>query len=179
MKTSAPNTVSQAEFARAEGVSRQRVSQWRGMGMPCTDAGRVKVVEARRWLASTVDRAGSVSERDVLSRQGNGDDEGAAEATDLTEARRRKLVADETFVRLQIAEKNGSLVDREEVRRALSAFARLQSTKWQNFATRYGQEMAAEIGCDPKALMAVLDRYVRVQLDEIANTKPTLPGATA
>jgi len=66
-------------------------------------------------------------------------------------------------------------VNRDEVRRALTSFARLIRDKWVNFANRYGQQIASDIGADPKATMAALDRYVRLQLDEVANAKPTLP----
>ncbi|TPQ51967.1 hypothetical protein C2U72_05545 [Prosthecomicrobium hirschii] len=66
-------------------------------------------------------------------------------------------------------------VNRDEVRRSLTAFARLIRDKWVNFPNRYGQQIAAEVGCEPKNLMASLDRFVRLQLDEIANAKPTLP----
>lgn len=66
-------------------------------------------------------------------------------------------------------------VSREETRRALSAFSRLIRDKWVNFGNRYGQQIAAAIGAEPKALMAELDKAVRLQLDEIANARATLP----
>lgn len=172
--------LSKAEFARKIGLSAGRISQLIAEGLPVR-RGRVPLSEATSWIrANVASAAPGLRESSAAS-----DTEGGAaiaddEPADLVEARRRKLVADERLTRIQIAEREGRLIDRSDVHKALSSFARLQSGKWQNFATRYGQEMAAEIGCDPKMLMAVLDRYIRAQLEEIANTKPTLPvGASA
>ena len=67
------------------------------------------------------------------------------------------------------------MVNKDEVRRALTAFARLQRDKWTNFPNRYGQQIAGAVGCDARLLMATLDQYVRLQLEEIANTKAMLP----
>ncbi len=66
-------------------------------------------------------------------------------------------------------------VDREATRRALAAFSRLVRDKWVNFGNRYGQQIAAAINAEPKLVMAELDKAVRLQLDEIANARATLP----
>jgi hypothetical protein len=47
--------------------------------------------------------------------------------------------------------------------------------KWVNFGNRYGQQIAAACGVDPKLMMAELDKAVRLQLGEIASVKATLP----
>lgn len=76
--------------------------------------------------------------------------------------------------RVALTKERGDLVDREATRRALSAFSRLQRDKGGAPGNRYGQQLAAAIGADPKLVMAELDKVVRLQLEEIANTKATL-----
>ena len=67
------------------------------------------------------------------------------------------------------------MVNKDEVRRGLTAFARLQRDKWTNFPNRYGQQIAAAVGADAKLVMATLDQFVRLQLTEIADSKFTMP----
>lgn len=86
-----------------------------------------------------------------------------------------KLAVDLQIAQEELRKIRSETVNRDETRRALTSFARLIRDKWVNFANRYGQQIASDIGADPKATMASLDRYVRLQLDEIANAKPTLP----
>lgn len=66
-------------------------------------------------------------------------------------------------------------LSKEETRRAVAAYFRLIRDKLVNFGNRYGQQVAAAVSADPKVVMAELDKAMRLQLDEIANTKPTLP----
>ncbi|MEJ1158856.1 hypothetical protein [Prosthecomicrobium sp. N25] len=44
-----------------------------------------------------------------------------------------------------------------------------------NLPNCYGQQIAAEVGWEPQGQRASLDRFVRLQLDEVANAKPTFP----
>lgn len=66
-------------------------------------------------------------------------------------------------------------VSRDETRKALAAFSRLVRDKFVNFGNRYGPQLAAAVGADPTLLMAELDKAIRLQLDEVANSTATLP----
>lgn len=69
----------------------------------------------------------------------------------------------------------GASISRDQTRRAVAAFSRLIRDKWVDFGNRYGQQIAAAVGADPKLVMAELDKAVRLQLDEIANVQAPLP----
>ncbi|OCC05127.1 hypothetical protein BA190_09430 [Labrys sp. WJW] len=76
----------------------------------------------------------------------------------------------------ELKKRRGETVHKADVELALANFSRLIRDKWLNFANRYGQEIAGDVGADAKAVMASLDRCVRDQLIEISNTRPTVPG---
>jgi hypothetical protein len=151
-------TESQADFARRISVTRQRVGAMRKQGMPGSAKG-IPVQAALAWIKSNISARSTASD---------------ANSVDLVEARRLKILADTELTNLQIQKEAGALVNREEVRRALVAFSRQMRDKWLDFGNRHGAQIAAELNVEPVSLMAVLDQYVRMQLDEIANTKPPL-----
>lgn len=101
--------------------------------------------------------------------------EASEEAASYEELKTKKLGVDLDIAREELSRLRASTVNKDEVRRALTSFSRLIRDKWINFPDRYGATIAAAVGCDPKLLMAELGKSVRLQLDEIANAKPTLP----
>jgi hypothetical protein len=156
----------QAAFARRLGVTRQRVGAMVKAGCPIGDGGLIDIEAGLTWVrANIVPRKAGTRGSAITSVGG----------IDLTEARRLKVLADTDLTRLTIEIDSGQLVNKEATRRALAAFSRLIRDKWVNFANRYGLQIAGAVGADPKALMAELEKAVRLQLDEISNTKPTLP----
>ena len=157
--------VTQAEFARRLRVVRSRVSAMVKDGLPIGEGGLIDIESGMRWVKENVE-----------SRRGGANptkDEGRA--VDLVEARRLKIIAETQLTNLHVAQTSGAMVNKDEVRRGLTAFARLQRDKWTNFPNRYGQQIAAAVGADAKLVMATLDQFVRLQLEEIANTKAILP----
>ena len=157
--------LTQAAFARRLGVSRQRIATLKKAGMPIGDDGLIDVAAGMNWIKSNISpRHGSQAARDAKP-EGH---------VDLTEARRLKVLADTQMTHLIIAKESVALVDREQTRRALAAFSRLVRDKWVDFGNRYGQQVAAAIGADPKLVMAEIDKAVRLQLDEIANVQAPL-----
>jgi hypothetical protein len=156
----------QAAFARRIGVTRQRVGAMVKAGCPIGDDGLIHVAVAEAWVDANIEARNRSAANSAKKRAGT---------VDLTEARRLKILADTDLTRLSIAKDSGELVNKEEVRRALAAFSRLIRDKWVNFANRYGLQIAGAVGAEPKALMAELEKAVRLQLDEISSTRPTLP----
>lgn len=162
--------ITKAEFSRRLEVSKARVSQMIGMGCPVSPDGLIPLAEALEWVRQNVNRV-------VRAKASGVKPDAAGDLPPLVEARTRLLMVQVDRNRVALTRERGDLVDREETRRALSAFSRLIRDKWVNFGNRYGQQIAAAIGAEPKALMAELDKAVRLQLDEIANVRaPGLEG---
>ena len=88
-----------------------------------------------------------------------------------------RFLASSTVLRRPSDGGETDLVSREQTRRAVAAFSRLIRDKWVDFGNRYGQQIAAAVGADPKLVMAELDKAVRLQLDEIANVQAPVPSA--
>lgn len=101
--------------------------------------------------------------------------EASKRAKDSLALKDEKTGLEIALLREELSQVKKDTVSKEETRRALASFARLVRDKWVNFANRYGQQIAAAVGADPRAVMAEMDKAVRLQLDEIANAKPTLP----
>ena len=98
-----------------------------------------------------------------------------AAAKSFDKLKTEKVSLEVQLLQEELRKVKADTIAKDDVRRALAAFARLQSTKWTNFPNRFGLEIAAELGVDTKLTMVVLDRIIRLQLDEIASLKPTIP----
>ncbi len=155
---------SQAAFARRLGVTRPRVNALVKSGLPI-EGGKINVADGLRWVSAN-----------IAPRRGGANAASQTEIgrIDLVEARRLKILADTTMVRLQISREARDLVDRRQVGLAMSAFSRLIRDKWINFGNRYGQQIAAVVGVEPVHLMAEIDKAVRLQLDEVATATASL-----
>jgi hypothetical protein len=79
------------------------------------------------------------------------------------------LKAQTAKVRLQ--KMKGELVDRAKATAAVFDLARRERDAWQNWPPRIAANMAAELGIDPHQMEAVLDKYLRQQLSELAEVK--------
>ena len=169
-KSSDPTTLTKAEFARRLGISAGRVSQYVTAGMPL-ERGRVRVEAAAGWIRANVafEGAGLPTSGEPVAIDGD--------ASDLTAARIAKTNEEIRLLKLQIAEKERRLVDRDEVKRALVSFARINKSAIMNFPARYSGEIAAASGADPKTLAIALDHAILKLLHEIADAPKT--GALA
>jgi len=95
---------------------------------------------------------------------------------ELAQIRLKNANLDLELKERELAKSKGELVSRDEVKRAISDFSRLLSQKLTNFPSRYGLEIAAASNAEPRTMIATLDRFMRVQIEELSSTKPTLPG---
>ena len=160
------------DFAKRVGVSHEAVRKGikSGRVVLSADGSIEEVTQVERWHAT----------RDPSKiRGGRPMTSSTPEASATAVAKFDQLKTAEKALQVQLLQEElrqvkAETVNRDEVRRSLTAFARLIRDKWVNFPNRYGQQISAEVGCEPKSLMASLDRFVRLQLDEIANAKPTL-----
>src|SRR5271170_6435444 len=67
MRTRRTELVSQSEFARRQGVSKQMVTKYVGAGLPLHD-GKIDVREARAWLRSNTTRGAAKGESFASAR---------------------------------------------------------------------------------------------------------------
>jgi hypothetical protein len=82
------------------------------------------------------------------------------------------LKAQERRVRLQ--RMKGELVDRAKAVAQVFRLARDERDAWVNWPARVAAMMAAELEVDQHQLHTVLERHVRVHLNELAEVRPNL-----
>lgn len=75
---------------------------------------------------------------------------------------------------LEVQQLEGKLVDRAKAVAHVRALAEAERNAWLEFPRRAGPSLAAELGADPTALEASLDRAVRQHLERIAEVRVEL-----
>lgn len=148
-----PETLSKKGFAEHLGITPGRVSQLIAQGLPVEPNGRVNVDKATGWYRRNVDpnrRQASAGDRLPVSSRGE---------YDRIRAERARLALDR---------ESGALVDRAAVERAVFDRARGERDAWIGWSSRAAAAVAGELGVDPGAAFAVLDRLVRDQLGALA-----------
>uniref|UniRef100_A0A9E8A006 Elements of external origin n=1 Tax=Bosea sp. NBC_00436 TaxID=2969620 RepID=A0A9E8A006_9HYPH len=167
-----------SEFARLvgvnEGVIRRAIKRGRVVVSP--DGGIDEATQVERWHAM----------RDASKVRGNGEKgrpvttstaKASRGALRTVELRDGKLEAEIALLNQRIALMARENVSRASVRRALSAHSRTMRTMIDNFAGRYAQEIAGEVGAEPKALVISLDLRIRQLLAELHEARS--PGEFA
>lgn len=156
------STISQAELARRLGLSRGRISQYRGMGMPILEDGKVNLADALDWIAKNVDPTRRKSEGEAdLDAIVNGDLNAVR-----TQHERVKLArATKALEREQ-----GITVYKSDVETALFARARMERGAHENFVIRTAPLLAAEFNVDERGMFAALEKHMRQHLEALANT---------
>lgn len=148
-----PETLSKKGFAEHLGITPGRVSQLIAQGLPVEPNGRVNIVKATSWYRRNVDpNRRQATAGDRLPISGRGD-------YDRIRAERARLALDR---------ESGALVDRAAVEKAVFDRARGERDAWIGWSSRAAAALASELGCDPGAAFAVLDRLVRDQLASLA-----------
>lgn len=171
---SKPDLVSISEFARRVGVTEAAVRKGVKNGRVVISPGNKidAATQADRWertrdpsKITTGIGKGSIGRPATAS---------TPEASDAAEGYGRlktaNLALDLRIKQEEYRRLTGELVERSAIKSALTSYSRLIRDKTTNFGNRYGAEIAAEIGADPKLVMAALEKFMRIHLDEIANT---------
>lgn len=155
-------TESKAKFARRLDVSDSYISRLSKLdGFPLTDDGAVIVDAALSFVSEQVERgrpgrkAGSIGGADK-------DEYLALKCEQL------RLAISKSEVELEAL--RGSLVPKPEAVKAIRALARIYRDHMLNFASRYGQEIAAEFQIPAGAFIGVLDARIRDALLQAAET---------
>ena len=84
----------------------------------------------------------------------------ARTANEVLKAQERKI---------KVEKMKGELVDLAMVKAQVFRLGRQERDAWQNWPSRVGALMAAELSVDPHALETILARYVRQHLNELAD----------
>ncbi|MEO5811563.1 MAG: hypothetical protein ABIU96_04005 [Rhodanobacter sp.] len=190
--------VTRAEFARLRGCTGPYVTKLGHQGRLVLDASgkRVNVSATLALLAQSDDparggdRTGRVAPADgfALARPATGAPLAAAREEILAElptlgdsaaykgAATRERMAKARLAELELAEKSGNLVRRDEVEAAVFGLARQAQDALVSIADRLSTQLAAE--ADPSRVHALLSEEVTRVMQQIAAARP-LPALTA
>ena len=190
--------MSEREYAAHAGISRGAVQKARASGRLALHAdGSIDAAasDARRAQSTNpamrrgrhdpsmrpVPEAAVGAVTETLREQGMSPP-GAAAGMTFLQARTANevLKAQERKVRLE--KLRGELVDANRAAALVFALGRQERDSWLNWPARVAAQMAAELDVDGRAMMLLLDTYVRRHLDELSEIKlplDTLIGASA
>ncbi len=159
----AADHVSRTKFAEMVGVTRHRISQYIKTGLPVEADNKIDPAKGQAWIADNV-----AAER---QHQWAGD-EIAASTTgqSLNDLRREREAVRLERDQLELDRARGILVERDGVRRFLVERAKLERDSWVGWASRASTTIASEIGVEIGAVFPVLEREIREQLRQLAET---------
>lgn len=149
--------ISKSAFAERVGVSKGRVSQMVEQGLPVLPNGRIDPEAGEAWMDANLDPA-------KRKRTGHGGPKAPPSVRNLVEQERLELL------RMEKAKKAGQLIDRAAVEATIFKRARLERDGWLAWAVRTAPILAGRFGIDERDAFAELDRLVRAQLAELAET---------
>lgn len=154
--------LSYTAFAKEAGIARSRVSKLVSEGLPVLPNGRIDPEEGLAWLSDWLDPA-----RREAAKEGAGT---GSKGGTVAQIRAAGLLRDVQLKDLALAKAKGRVVDRDEAEAAIFARARFERDAWTGWAARTAALLASEMGCDPEAMFAALDRETRAHLDDLAST---------
>ena len=161
-------SLTQAQFAKEVGLTRGRISQLVGEGLPVEPGGGIDLAKGKRWISDNLDPKRREAATGVSLPDGK---LGA-----VAKVRAAKLYREMQLLDMDIKRKEGALIPREDVARAAFGRARFERDSWTGWASRTATALASELGSDPARTFAVLDRLVREQLAELAATPWSVDG---
>ena len=176
--------ISIRQYARLRGIDESAVrKRTLARGGPIPTHGRAKRIDPdeadRLWLATMSPSAVSTSrfqgppEADAPPA-GAGPEALAAWLGNqhaLTQARTALLLTEAQLRRLRLEERRGTLLNRQTTLAKFFTTMRAVRDAFLAWPARVGPELAAEFGLDQTRVMIALERYVRRQLDELADVR--------
>lgn len=90
------------------------------------------------------------------------------EAGTFLRARNANEVLRAQTAQLRLKKLAGDLVDRQKATGMIFELARRERDAWQNWPPRVAANMAAELGVDAHKMELALDKFIRIQLAELA-----------
>lgn len=167
------NLMSQAAYSRHIGLSTGTVNGYVKGGKIKLYDGMVDQIEADQWRRGNIAvdaRRGGKAEDTAAAIDGKPD----KPDTPGDPLNLNKIKAAHESVKLQIANielkrKQGQLVDREKVTGVFFSEFRAVRDSFQNWPSRVASVMAGELNVEPKLMQEILDKYIRVQLEDLAS----------
>lgn len=158
--TTTPGIATKAEFAARVDLTRGRISQLIGQGLPVRSDGRIEVEAGLQWMEDNLN----------TDRRNKGGTQASAGAPTLAEAKRLHEILKVQRARLSLDKERGDLVSRAEVKSAVFARARRERDAHMAWVARTAPLLAAELGGDPARTFTALDRFMREHLLDLART---------
>ncbi|GAB4276862.1 MAG: hypothetical protein Kow0013_30380 [Pararhodobacter sp.] len=153
-------TETKTAFAARVGLTKGRISQLVAEGLPVRADGRIDVAEGLAWIETNLDPA---------RRYKGGARSVTARTATLAEAKRLHEIVKVQRARLAFEREQGKLIDADEARRTVFARARAERDAHMAWVQRTAPLLAAELGADPRATFAALDRMMREHLEHLAD----------
>lgn len=147
------------EFAARVGLTKGRVSQLLAEGLPVRPDGRINIVAGLAWMETNLDP----------SRRNKGGVAGQGTAS-IADVRRAHLLVQVQRARLAYDKERGKLIDTDAATMTVFARARAERDAHLAWIQRAAPALAAELGADPRATFAALDRLMREHLEHLADT---------
>jgi hypothetical protein len=173
--------VTQAEFARQRGISREAVRKRTTIaGGPIPVHGPRKLIDVAEATAlwdATMSPQGAGNAQAAAER---GNRRGAARdaatagvsAAALSQARAAALVVDVQTKRLALEQRRGALISRDRAVFKAFAFARMLRDAWLTWPARVGPQLAAVFDVDATAFTVAPEQRVRERLVALARERP-------
>jgi hypothetical protein len=186
------NLVTQAEYARMRGISREAVNRRTVThGGPIPVHGRAKRIDPAQadalWHATMDGRR--LKSGQSRARIPDQPDPGPAAFDAVTEtlesepdiapvaraagpaaqAKMASALIKAQTDKIQLEKLKGALIDKPRALRLAFGWARRNRDAWLNWPSRVGPEMAARLGVDQHLLTVELERYVREHLTQLAD----------
>ncbi|HDR30014.1 hypothetical protein [Rhodovulum sp.] len=151
---------SKSDFAARVGLTKGRISQLVAEGLPVRSDGRIDVAVGLAWIENNLDPA---------RRNKGGAASQARNPTTLAEAKRLHEIVKVQRAKLAYERERGELVETAAATRTVFARARAERDAHMAWVQRTAPLLAAELGADPRATFAALDRMMREHLEHLAD----------
>ncbi len=147
-------------FAARVGLTKGRISQLVAEGLPVRADGRIDVAVGLAWIEDNLDPARRNRGRAAVPTRAT---------TTLAEAKRLHEIVKVQRAKLAFEREQGQLVETAAATRTVFARARAERDAHMAWVQRTAPLLAAELGADPRATFAALDRMMREHLEHLAD----------
>jgi hypothetical protein len=167
--------VSQADYARRRRISRQAVGKRIADGtIPVHGPKKlIDVAQADALWDATMSPQGAGRARAAAAARRSAQGAPAGASSDqLAQARAAALVLDVQTKRLNLEQRRGQLMSRDQAVLRAFAFARLIRDTLLTWPARAGPLLAAEFNLDATVFTVALERHIREQLVTLSRERP-------
>jgi hypothetical protein len=151
-----------SDFAARVVLTKGRISQLITNGLPVRTDGQIDVAEGLSWIEANLDPA-------RRNKGGAGSVNPARSGTTLADAKRLHEIVKVQRAKLAYEKEQGLLIETAAATRTVFARARAERDAHMAWVQRSAPLLAAELGADPRATFAALDRMMREHLEHLAD----------